>query len=307
MKKIVVIGSINTDMVVRSPQIPSPGQTLMGHSFISTGGGKGANQAVAAARLGGDVVLIGKVGNDDLGKTSIKNFEGEKINTAFIYADKKQPSGVAFIVIDEKGENIIVVAPGANAILNEDDLKNAAEEISKCDVVLFQLEIPLVTVEAGMKLAKHYKKTVILNPAPAAELPDEILSHVDIIIPNQSEAFILTNIVVSDLYTASKACDVLHNKGIETVIITMGESGAYVSCTQYKNLVPGFKAGKTVDTVAAGDTFCGALAIALAERKEMEEAVKFANAAAAISVTRNGAQDSAPYRNEVDEFLRKQD
>ncbi|MBS1935742.1 MAG: ribokinase [Bacteroidetes bacterium] len=305
MKKVVVIGSINTDMVVRSPQIPSPGQTLMGHSFISTGGGKGANQAVSAARLGADVTLIGKVGNDALGKISIKNFIDEKINTAFIYTDTQEPSGVAFIVIDNDGENIIVVAPGANGMLNEEDIKKAKEKIEACDAVLFQLEIPLTTVEAGMKLAKQYKKTVILNPAPALELPDKILSNTDIIVPNQSEAFILTNIVVSDLYTASKACDALHNKGIETVIITMGESGAYVSSTQYKNLVPGFKAGKTVDTVAAGDTFCAALTISLSEGKGLEEAVKFANAAAAISVTRHGAQASAPYRNEVDAFLKK--
>src|SRR5579871_5960221 len=300
MKKIVVIGSINTDMVVRSSQIPSPGQTLMGHSFISTGGGKGANQAVAASRLGGNVTLIGKVGDDSFGKLSIKNFTDEKINTQFIYTDEKEPSGVAFIVVDDKGENIIVVAPGANATLNEKDIKNAEEQIKECDAILFQLEIPLATVEAGMKFAKQYSKTIILNPAPAAELSDTLLSHVDIIVPNQSEAHLLTNIVVSDVYTASKACDVLHSKGIETVIITMGEQGAYISSTQYKNLIPGFKAGKVVDTVAAGDTFCGALTIALAEGKKINEAVRFANAAAAISVTRQGAQTSTPYRNEVD-------
>ncbi len=304
-KKIVVIGSINTDMVVNSPKIPVPGQTLIGHSFITTGGGKGANQAMAAARLGGDVVLISKVGDDAFGKVSIANFEKENINTAFISVDKKEPSGVAFIVVDDKGENIIVVAPGANGKLSSDDILSAKEEIRQCSAVLFQLEIPLETVEASMKLAKQHGKTVVLNPAPATALSDELLSYVDIIVPNQSEAFLLTGIAVNNKETAAVAADALHRKKIGTVIITMGELGAYVSSSSYQDIVAGFKAGKVIDTVAAGDTFCGALTIALAEGKKIEEAVKFANAAAALSVTKQGAQASVPYRNEVDEFMRK--
>lgn len=304
MSRIVVIGSINTDMVVRASHIPLPGQTVMGHSFMTTGGGKGANQAVAAARLGADVSLIARIGSDTFGGMSIENFRKEKISTENIYTDSDAPSGVAFIVVDDSGENIIVVAPGANAALNEKDIQDAEPVIKTADIILFQLEIPMRTVAEGIRLAKKHNRLVMLNPAPAAPIPEEILHSVGIITPNQTEALTLTGIVVNDAVTAQQACDVLHDRGILTVIITMGEQGAYLSSDSYKGLVPGFNAGAVVDTVAAGDTFCGGLAIAISEGKSLLHAVQFANAAAALSVTRAGAQASIPVRAEVINLLR---
>ena len=303
MSRIVVIGSINTDVVVRSSQLPSAGQTVMGHSFMTTGGGKGANQAVAAARLGADVSLIARIGSDAFGEMSIENFKKEKINIDNIYTDSDAPSGVAFIVVDDRGENIIVVAPGANATLNEKDIQDAEDVIERAGIVLFQLEIPMRTVAEGIRLAKKHNRIVMLNPAPAASIPEQVLHSVDIITPNQTEALTLTGIAVNDEVTAQQACDVLHDKGILTVIITMGEQGAYISSDSYKGLVPGFNAGKVVDTVAAGDTFCAGLAVAIEEGKSLQLAVQFANAAAALSVTKAGAQASIPVRTEVIKLL----
>jgi ribokinase len=304
MSRIAVIGSINTDMVVRSTEIPKPGQTLMGHSFITTGGGKGANQAVAAARLGGEVSLIAKIGADAFGEISLESFKKEKINTSHIYTDQNAPSGIAIIVVDDKGENIIVVAPGANALLSEDDIQKAEEAIKNANIILFQLEIPINTVAAGVQLAKEHNRTVMLNPAPASAIPADILQHIDIITPNQTEALALTGITVNDIFTAQQACDTLHAKGISIVIITMGEKGAYLSSGNEKRMVGGYNAGKAIDTVAAGDTFCGGLAIGIAEGKSLYEAIQFANAAAALSVTKAGAQASIPFREQVTTLLK---
>lgn len=304
MSRIAVIGSINTDMVVRSPEIPTPGQTLMGHSFITTGGGKGANQAVAAARLGGEVSLIARIGADAFGEISLENFKKENINTAHVYTDQNAPSGIAIIVVDDKGENVIVVAPGANTLLNEDDIQKAEDTIKNADIVLLQLEIPMNTVAKGVTLAKKYNRTVILNPAPASAIPEDILQHIDIITPNQTEALALTGITVNDMPSGQQACDILHKKGITTVIITMGEQGAYLSSGNDKQMVAGYNAGKAIDTVAAGDTFCGGLAIAIAEGKSLYEAIQFANAAAALSVTKAGAQASIPNRDDVTKLLK---
>jgi ribokinase len=304
MSRIAVIGSINTDMVVRSSEIPKPGQTLMGHSFITTGGGKGANQAVAAARLGGEVSLIAKIGADAFGEISLENFKKEKINTAYVYTDQHAPSGIAIIVVDDKGENIIVVAPGANALLNQDDINSAEEAIKNSDIVLFQLEVPMSTVAEGVRLAKKHNRLVMLNPAPASAIPGDILQHIDIITPNQTEVLALTGITVNDITSAQQACDILHNKGITTVIITMGEQGSYLSSGNDKKMVAGYNAGKAIDTVAAGDTFCGGLAIAIAEGKSLNEAIQFANAAAALSVTKAGAQASIPNRDDVTKLLK---
>lgn len=304
MSRIAVIGSINTDMVVRSSEIPKPGQTLMGHSFITTGGGKGANQAVTAARLGGEVSLIAKIGADAFGEISLENFKKEKINTAYVYTDQHAPSGIAIIVVDDKGENVIVVAPGANALLNKDDIQKAEEAIKTADIVLFQLEVPMSTVAEGVRLAKKHNRLVMLNPAPASAIPGDILQHIDIITPNQTEALALTGITVNDIPSAQQACDILHKKGITTVIITMGEQGAYLSSGNDKQMVAGYNAGKAIDTVAAGDTFCGALAIAIAEGRSLYEAIQFANAAAALSVTKAGAQASIPNRDDVTKLLK---
>jgi ribokinase len=303
MKKIAVIGSINTDLVVRSATIPRAGQTLMGHSFMTTGGGKGANQAVAAARLGGRVTLVGKVGNDSFGQTAIENFRKEGMDVSHVYRDELTPSGIAVIVVDDLGENIIVVAPGANAGLSINDLLNAEPQIEEADIVLFQLEIPMATVAAGISIAKKYARTVILNPAPAATIPDEILQSVDVIVPNQTEAELLTGVSVIDMATAGTASEYLHAKGIPVVILTMGEQGAYLSSAIFKGMVPGFETGMVIDTVAAGDTFCGGLAIALAKGKPLKQAVEFANAAAGIAVTRAGAQSSIPFEMEVERLL----
>ena len=306
MAAITVIGSINTDLVVRSSEIPAPGQTLMGHSFIVTGGGKGANQAVAAARLGGDVSLVAKIGADAFGKMSLDNFKKEKINIDHVYIDDLSPSGVAIIVVDDKGENIIVVAPGANAKLSARDIMLAEPVIENADIVLLQLEIPIDTIAEAIKLAKKHERMILLNPAPAASIPNQVLRSVDLITPNQSEALALTGIMVNDVITAQDACDRLHDKGITTVIITMGNKGAYLSSPGHKGLISGFNNVQVVDTVAAGDTFCGALAIAITEKRDLYSAVKFANAAAALSVTKQGAQASIPNRQEVDSMLASQ-
>ena len=300
MPKIVVVGSINTDMVIRTPQIPIPGQTVIGTSFAISGGGKGANQAVAAARLGGEVTLVAKVGDDTFGQQAVENFRRENINISYIGIDPVEPSGVALITIDENGENVIVVAPGANSSLSVADVLAAESEIAGADVVLFQLETPLETVLAGLKLARKYKTRTILNPAPAQSLENEMYHYLDIITPNQMEALFLTDLLVETSTNAVEAAEWIHRKGVPVVIITMGELGSYVSSNEAILTVPAQKVEKVIDTVAAGDTFCGALAVALGEGRRLVEAVGFASRAAALSVTRSGSQASIPYRWEVE-------
>lgn len=303
MSKIVVVGSINTDMVVHTPRIPRPGETILGYSFVTTGGGKGANQAVAAVRLGGSVLLIGRVGNDGFGRQSIQQFEREGIDTSYISIDPEAPSGVALITIDEQAENSIVVAPGANGRLSPKDVLAGEPAIQQADLALFQLEIPMTTVAAGIQLARQHSCQVMLNPAPAAELSNEILRMVDILTPNQTEAQLLTGIEVDGPESAARAAEMLHERGVENLVITLGAAGAFVSLPGEAFTVAGFEAGPVVDTVAAGDTFCGALAIAIAEGKNWKDAVQFANAAAALSVTRHGAQASIPSRKDVEILL----
>jgi ribokinase len=262
-------------------------------------GGKGANQAVAAARLGGKVLFIAKTGDDIFGKQAIELLKKEGINTSCIVSDKHQPSGVALITVDDNGENCIVVAPGANAALNPENVNQVKERIEEASLVLVQLETPLETVEFTATIASARGIKVILNPAPAAELSDGLLKKISIITPNQKEAEMLTGIKILDSSSAEKAAIFLHNKGIETIIITMGALGALVLHNNKYSMIPGYKV-QAVDTTAAGDIFNGALAVALSEGMNMEDAVTFACKAAAISVTRLGAQASAPYRNEVE-------
>ncbi len=297
MPKIVVIGSINTDMVIRTPQIPIPGQTIIGTAFSITGGGKGANQAVAAARLGADVILVAKVGDDTFGKQAIENFTKENVSTKYITRHHIEPSGVALITVDGNGENTIVVSPGANSTLSPAEVLAAEKEIAQADAVLFQLEIPVDAVLTGLKIAKKYKKLTILNPAPAQNIDKEMYKYLDIIIPNQLEALFLTDMLVEN--DASEAAKCLHDKGIPVVIITLGEEGTYLSSDNIKTLIPAIKVEKVIDTVAAGDTFCGALAVALTEGKQLTEAVKFANLAAGLSVAKPGTQSSIPFRWEL--------
>jgi ribokinase len=295
---ILVIGSSNTDMVIKAAHLPAPGETILGGTFLMNPGGKGANQAVAAARLGGAVTFICKTGNDIFGKQSLQLFKEEGIDTAYIFEDQQQPSGVALITVDDNGENCIVVASGANAYLTARDIKMAIHCIEKAAIILMQLEIPVETVAHAASVAAALNKIVILNPAPVCTLNDELLKHVSVITPNETEAFMLTGIKVTDETSAQQAARYLIAKGIATVIITLGSKGALV-LHQDECTVVRAPAVNAVDTTAAGDVFNGALAVALSENKTMPAAVEFACKAAAVSVTRLGAQASAPYRGEL--------
>jgi len=297
-KSILVIGSSNTDMVIKAPHFPTPGETILGGEFFMFPGGKGANQAVAASRLGGNVTFIAKVGNDIFGEHALLKFKEEKINTQFVILDKDNPSGVALITVDAKGENTIVVAPGANGTLSPIDILNADQEFERADIVLMQLEIPIKTVQHAANHANYYHKKIILNPAPARQLPDELLAGLFILTPNESEAEILLGIKISDIKSVEAAAKKLYEKGVVNVVVTLGAEGAYIFNADGGRLIPTTKV-TPVDTTAAGDAFSGALAVAISENKTIDEAVAFANQAAAISVTRMGAQSSAPYRKEL--------
>jgi len=309
MKKILVVGSSNTDLIIKVPEIPRAGETLLGGAFQTFQGGKGANQAVAAARGGGDVVFIASVGNDNYGAESIKGYKLDNINTENIKICKNIPSGIAMITISESGENAITVASGANAELKPEDLDEAEEAFHEAEYMLVQLETPLDTVQKAVEICADFETKVILNPAPApaAELPDQIISRIDIITPNETEAEKLTGVAVTEEQDASRAADVLHKRGINTVIITLGSQGAFLSdrITGVSKTVPGFKVEAT-DTTAAGDVFNGQLAVALAEGLALEDAIRQAHAAAALSVQKLGAQSSIPRREETDYFLEEQ-
>ena len=299
---IVVVGSSNTDMVIRLDRIPRPGETVLGGEFVTAAGGKGANQAVGAARAGGDVAFIARVGQDMLGEQAIAGFIRDGININHVSRDKAAPSGVALIFVGKNGENSIAVAGGANERLSPADVRKAKSVIAAATVVVLQLEIPLPTVELAARLAAAAGAIVILNPAPARPLPDSLLRHISILTPNESEAELLTGIKVNNDSAAAKAAAVLQGRGVRTVILTLGARGAFIAHGGKMERVPGFKV-KAVDTTAAGDIFNGALAVALAEDQPLKQALRFANAAAALSVTRAGAQPSAPLRREIERFL----
>lgn len=296
---IVVIGSINTDMVIMAGHLPAPGQTVIGGNFFMNPGGKGANQAVAAKRLGGDVAFIAKTGNDIFGEQSVQLFKKEGINIDHLLTDPSKPSGVALITVDKNAENTIVVASGANAWLHPADIQAALGLIKNAAIILMQLEIPLDTVCYAAEMASFSGAKVILNPAPACPLPDILFPHISIITPNEIEAEILTGIPVNDLEGAKAAALALRAKGVETVVITLGARGALISNAFLEQLVTAPAVG-AIDTTAAGDVFNGALSVALSEARSLVDAVDFGCRAAAISVTRLGAQASAPYRYEVD-------
>ncbi|HGO5823999.1 TPA: ribokinase [Mannheimia haemolytica] len=305
MKKLTVLGSINADHVISVPYFAKPGETLTGHSYHIAYGGKGANQAVAAARLGAKVSFIGCIGSDDIGKAMKSAFEQDGINTHPIKSISNEMTGIAMIQVAESGENSIVISAGANGHLDEAVVAECEAEITQADYLLMQLETPLPAIVQAAKLAKQNGTKVILNPAPAQALPDELLTLLDMITPNETEAEILTGVKVVDEGSAIQAAQVFHQKGIEKVLITLGSKGVFVSENGVGKIVAGFRV-QAVDTTAAGDTFNGALVTAMLEDKPLDQAIRFAHAAAAISVTRKGAQPSIPTRQETLDFLSQQ-
>lgn len=304
-RRILVVGSSNTDMVVTVDRLPAAGETLLGkgNSFFSAGGGKGANQAVAAARLGASVSLVCKIGNDIFGQQARSSFEKEGIDTRHVFADPALPSGVALITVDAQGENCIVVAPGANANLLTADLAALPGLIAESDIILMQLEIPLETVEYVADLAYRMGKRVILNPAPAHSLPGDLLRHISLITPNEQEASLISGVKITDEDTARAAARAIAAMGTADVIITRGRKGALIFSQGRFIGIPALTV-TAVDTTAAGDVFNGALAVALAEGHSLADAARFGAGAAALSVTRKGAQSSAPYRQEVLDLIK---
>ena len=301
IKRIVVIGSSNTDMVIRTKNLPRPGETVLGGTFFMNAGGKGANQAVACARLGGAVTFVCKTGNDVFGHQAYQLFDDEGIDPSYVFSDPKNPSGVALILVDDNAENSIAVASGSNSNLVTADIDNSLDAIENSEIVLMQLEIPIKTIEYAAQIAKSRGKMVILNPAPAPTepLPISILKNIDLITPNETEAELISGIPVVDETSAIAAAKRMAELGVKKIIITMGSKGAMLYEDGEAELIPSIRV-KAVDTTAAGDCFNGALTIAISEGRSLKDAVLFANRAAAISVTRPGAQVSMPYRHEVD-------
>ena len=301
-RSIVVVGSSNTDMIIRLNRVPRPGETVLGGQFMTAAGGKGANQAVSAARAGGNVAFIARLGEDMLGEQAVAGFIKDHINVDFIQRDRVAPSGVALIFVAKNGENSIAVASGANGRLSPADVNSAKKVIAGAKVLVLQLEIPLQTVLAAARISAAAGACVILNPAPARSLPDDLLRHISILTPNETEAELLTGIKVNNDSAAARAAAALRARGVGTVILTLAARGAFIANERGMKRVPGFKV-RAVDTTAAGDVFNGALAVALAEGQPLDRAVRFANAAAALSVTRVGAQPSVPLRREIEKFF----
>lgn len=304
--KLVVLGSINADHILNlNNNFPTPGETVIGRGYQVAFGGKGANQAVAAGRSGADIAFIACVGDDDTGKKVCHQLASDKIDISAISTIPDATTGVALIFVNSAGENVIGIHAGANAALTPALVNAQQQKISEASALLMQLESPLDSVLAAAKIAHQHQTKVILNPAPAYPLSDELLALLYMITPNETEAEKLTGVRVENDDDAAKAAGVLHDKGIEIVIITLGSRGVWLSDKGVGQRVPGFRV-KAIDTIAAGDTFNGALVTALLEDKPMSEAVRFAHAAAAIAVTRKGAQPSVPWRHEIDEFLHQQ-
>jgi ribokinase len=302
--KIVVVGSSNMDLVVKSHRIPSKGETILGGDFIMTPGGKGANQAVAAAKLGAEVYFVAKLGDDIFGRQSLSNFQKVSVHTEYIEQTKEAPSGVALITVDDTGDNVIVVAPGANLKLSPEDVKKAQSAITSSGAVATQLEVPLETVEFTARLANDAGVPFILDPAPAQKLSDEFLGMVDVLTPNETEAEILTGIKVTDENSAMIAAKDLLGRGVKAVILTMGSKGFVLATKDGAQFVPSVKVD-AVDATAAGDAFTGSLAVGLAQGKNLKDSALFANYVAALSVTKMGAQSSMPDAGQAENFIKQ--
>ena len=298
MKKIIVIGSSNVDMVVRTSHLPAPGETILGGEFFMNQGGKGANQAVAIKRLGGNLIFMAKLGNDVLGRQSVGYFKKEGIDTRYSALDEDSASGVALISVDDHAENSIVVASGANMLLNEQDVDKMLEEMCEGDILLMQLEIPLQTVEYAARKAFGKGVKVVLNPAPARSLPKELFRHLYMVTPNRIEAEMLTGIKIANDADVEKVAEEICAMGVKNVIITLGSKGCLIREEGVSYRIDAFKV-EPVDTTAAGDTFNGALCVGLSEGMDLKQAAVMASKASSIAVTRMGAQSSIPYREEL--------
>lgn len=300
--KILVVGSSNTDMTVLTDELPRPGETVLGGDFKMGPGGKGANQAVIAKRLGGDVRFVCKVGKDLFGDKSIERYKKEGLKAEDILRSDK-PSGVALIPVDKMGENSIIVASGANGDFSPADIEGIRPLIEECDILLLQLEIPIPSVLKAAEIGSKAGARVILNPAPATSLPEEIFRHISIFIPNETELSSFSGVQVNDGESAKKAAAAMRCKGVKDIIVTMGSNGSLICSDNESTIIPARKV-KALDTTGAGDTFCAGLCVGLSEGMTLGQAAAFATAAASIAVQRLGAQEAAPYRNEVDELLK---
>lgn len=300
-RKAMVIGSMNMDLVIRTPRMPLPGENVFGKSFRMFPGGKGANQAVGVARLGIEVAMFGRVGKDVFGERLLKNLREEKVDADYVKKDENEATGMAFICVDDTGENSIIVVSGANMRCSKDDIDRVKSLFPTMDFLILQLEIPPEVVGYAIEISHAYHLPVILNPAPAKEFKIELLGNDDILTPNRYEAALLSGVKIKDLESAKLAAKRLQHRGVEKLVITMGERGALLVDGKETSYVPA-RSVKPVDTTAAGDAFTAGLAVALTEDKELEEAVHFANGVAALSVTKPGAQTSLPTRKEVEEF-----
>ena len=300
MKNICVIGSLNMDLVVNVDTMPKPGQTIIGSNFKEVPGGKGANQAVAMARLNGNVSMIGKVGEDGFGQTLINSLKNDKVDTTYIQTSKGA-TGVALITVDKNAQNSIVVSPGANFEVKEDDIDNNIEAIKNSDIVVLQLETPLNTIKYALNKAKELNKYTILNPAPAVKLDDEIIKNVDLLTPNETELEIISGVSIETEEDIQKAAQIMIEKGVKELIVTLGSKGSLYINKEKSMFKKAYKV-EAVDTTAAGDSYTGALAVALSQDKNIEDAMDFASKVGALSVLKEGAQSSLPTLNDVENF-----
>lgn len=300
MKNICVIGSLNMDLVVNVDTMPKPGQTIIGSNFKEVPGGKGANQAVAMARLNGNVSMIGKVGEDGFGQTLINSLKNDKVDTTYIQTSKGA-TGVALITVDKNAQNSIVVSPGANFEVKEDDIDNNIEAIKNSDIVVLQLETPLNTIKYALNKAKELNKYTILNPAPAVKLDDEIIKNVDLLTPNETELEIISGVSIETEEDIQKAAQIMIEKGVKELIVTLGSKGSLYINKEKSMFKKAYKV-EVVDTTAAGDSYTGALAVALSQDKNIEDAMDFASKVGALSVLKEGAQSSLPTLEDVKNF-----